>query len=506
MLGERDVVAEVTLSSAPVRVEDVVAVASGAHVALSAETTALLGRSRAVVETALASGKPVYGLNTRLGAGRDTVLTPTEITQFQRRVIANHEGGIGQALPAIEARALTFARLAGLSRGGSGVRPQLAEAYAALLNAGVTPVVPSRGSVGAGDLTHLAAVAAVVIGTGQAASSDGQSVVPGASALADAGLEPFELAAGEGLASISSNAYSVGVGALTVRYLERLADAADRAVALSLEALGQNGSGGNLSPFDPAIQTATGRAEQAAVAASILQLLDGSALTAGSGRRVSVQDPLSFRTVPQLHGAVRGRIRSARVELEIELNARSENPLVDVDSGQMLSGGNFEIVALALEFEALRLAVAQLAAASERRIALLSELSVPLRAAGTAKIPGLLWYSAAANLAEIRQLAQPVSTSVTTLSGVEDQATQAPLALQLLQRSVVLTEEILAIEALHATQLLDLDAGAGTGVDTDAGLGVGTEPLARSIQAVLGAGVPASALVTVVTAILGNSS
>ena len=120
MLGERDVVAEVTLSSAPVCIEDVVAVASGAHVALSAETTALLGRSRAVVETALASGKPVYGLNTRLGAGRDTVLTPTEITQFQRRVIANHEGGIGQALPAVEARALTFARLVGFSRGGSG--------------------------------------------------------------------------------------------------------------------------------------------------------------------------------------------------------------------------------------------------------------------------------------------------------------------------------------------------------------------------------------------------
>ncbi|MGO4690718.1 aromatic amino acid ammonia-lyase [Glaciibacter sp. 2TAF33] len=487
----------VTLGSSAATVADVVAAASGARVVLDAGAVENIGRSRGVVEAALAGGSAVYGLNTRLGAGRDTVLTTDELADFQRRVIANHVGGIGPALPAGEVRALVFARLAGFSRGGSGVRPDVADAYAALLNAGVVPVVPARGSVGAGDLTHLAAVAAVLTGAGEAFvdTAAGPAVVTGAAALAAAGLAPVELEAGEALATLSGNSYSVGVGALTVDELETLSVGADLAVALSLEAVGQHGTGGNLSPFDPAVQRAAGRTGQADAAASVLEMLTGSPLER-AGRTVTVQDPLSFRTVPQLHGAWRSSIAATRTLVETELNARAENPLVDVESGRMISGGNFEVIALALVFEAMRVTLAHVASASERRIAALSELSLPMRAAGTARIPGLLWYAASANLAELRQLAAPATVGFATLSGVEDQATQAPLALQLLQRGVGLLREVLAIEVLHAAQLLPHGAQ----------LGAAAAHVMPRLEALLGAGLPASALVAGAADVLAGRS
>ena len=450
----------VTLGTARVTLQQVAAVAAGAPVSIDADASALLARSHAVVEAALAAATPVYGLNTELGAGRDTPVDPSDLAAFQRRIIANHCGGIGPALPTDEVRTLAFVRLAGFTRGGSGVRPALADAWAALLNAQIVPLVPARGSVGAADLTHLAAVAAVLTGTGHVVMAG--EVVPGRQALKAAHLEPFDLAPGEALACLSSNAYSVGVGALELARLDRLSNAADRVVALSLEAIARRGDGGNLSPFDEAVARATGRRGQADAAASVLENLAGS-ITQDSR---SVQDPLSFRTVPQLHGAQRDQLRAAGAEVETELNARSDNPLVDVETNRIISGGNFQVLSLAVQFDTLRAVLAHVASASERRISALSELARPDRSAGTSLIPGLLWYSAAANLAEIRQLAAPASVAGAALSGVEDQATYAPLALQLLQRSRALTLEIFAIEALHAAHLQGPEGRVVTGLET----------------------------------------
>jgi histidine ammonia-lyase len=477
----------VTLGGGRVSVADVAAVASGAPVRIDSDARELLARSRAVVDSSIGSGQPVYGLTTRLGAGRDMLLREAELIDFQKQVIANHLGGIGEPLPGDEVRALMFARLASFTRGGAGVRPELAASYLDLLNSAVEPVVPTRGSVGAGDLSHLAAVAAVLIGTGEASVNG--NVRGGAQALAVAGLTPVNLAPGEALALLSGNSYSTGVGCLAVRQLTALAGAADRTVALTLEALGANGSGGNLSPFDHAVQSATGRVGQADAAASVRALLSGSAL-AEPGRSVTVQDPLSVRTTPQLHGALRDLAAGLTADLETELNARSENPLVDIDSGRMLSGGNFQIVSLAVVLDSLRVVLAHLASASERRIALLSDLARPLRVAGVAPVPGLLGYSAAATLAELRHLAAPASVSGASLSGVEDQATHAPLALQLLQRSIRLTAEVLAIEALHAAQLLAEDAA----------LGSGTAALLPGLRDLFALGLPASGLVTATVA------
>ncbi|MEY9952912.1 aromatic amino acid ammonia-lyase [Leifsonia sp. EB34] len=462
----------VRFGAAAPSVSDIVAVAEGAPVQLDDDARATIAASRAVVDRAIESGEPVYGLNRRLGAGRDDAVEADELAAFQRRTIANHRGGIGEPLTEPEARAVVAARLAGFTRGGAGVRPELADAYAALLNARVTPRIPSRGSVGAADLTALAEVAAVVMGAGTVLR-DGEDV-PADVALADAGLHPIELAPHEALAALSANALSVGVGSLASFAARQVAEAADLVVALSLEAVGAHGPAGNLSPYSAAVAEARGGEGQRASAHAIRTALAGSDLESPE-RAVTVQDPLAFRTAPQLHGALREAVARLRFELEVELAARSENPVVDLPSGRLISGGNFQALPLALALENLRVALAHVAEASERRSAALSLALAPARRDGRTRVPGLLLYAAADAVAEVRQLAAPATLGSSTLSGVEDHATYAPLALRLVQRSIALTADVLAIEALHAADLL--------GVLDTTPTGAGTRPLASALTA-----------------------
>jgi histidine ammonia-lyase len=482
----------VELTTAAPTVADLVTIAEGARVSLGADVLAALTASRSVVEAAITAGKPVYGLNRRLGAGRDAAVDPAEFAEFQRRTIANHRGGIGEALGLQEARAVIAARLICFTRGGSGVRPELAQAYAALLNAGVHPVIPSRGSVGAADLTHLAEIAAVVTGSGRAFDASG-GIVDGGAALASAGLSPVELAPHEGLAVLSSNAYSIGVSALAVTEARALADAADLAVALSLEAVAASGPAGNLSAFSSVVADARGGAGQQASAAAIRAALSGSALERPD-RTVTVQDPLAFRTAPQLHGALRESVDRTGGELDLELAARTDNPVVDTASGAMVSGGNFQALPLALALESLRLVLAHVGSASERRAAALSLTLAPARSAGDSRVPGLLLYSAASAVAELRQLAAPATLGITTLSGVEDHATLAPVALRLLQRSLALTGEVLAIEALHAADALHVAGAIPTGD--------GTGPVWAALDALIAGGDASADLVPAALAVL----
>jgi histidine ammonia-lyase len=482
----------VTLGADAPTAADLVAIADGAAVDIDVDARAAIVASRAVVEAAIADGRPVYGLNTRLGAGRDDRVDDGELLDFQRLVIANHRGGVGDALGERQARALIAARLVGFTRGGSGVRLALAQAYADLLNARIHPVIPTRGSVGAADLTQLAEVAAVVIGSGRA-FIDG-AVVPGDEALAAAGLRPLVLAPHEGLAVLSSNAYSVGAGALVLSALAGRVGVWDAVVALALEALGAAGPAGNLSAFSAEVADARGGVGQRASAGALRAALAGSALAA-SDRTVTVQDPLAFRTVPQIHGALREAVDRALGEIDLELAARSDNPLVDTLSGRMISGGNFQAIPLALALENARLALAHVASATERRISSLSGALSSARREGRTRVPGLLAYTASATLAEVRQLAAPATLGVTTLSGVEDHASLAPLALQLLERSAALVDELAAIEALHAVDLLGV-----TGVRP---LGAGTRELFGRVDEAVASGMPASELVPVVIASLG---
>jgi histidine ammonia-lyase len=435
------------ISRAPIEIADVVAVArDGDRVSFASVVARDIQASRGVVDAVLAAGKPVYGLNTELGAGRDIVVGSERLEEFQRRIIRNSSGAIGDPLPFEQVRAIIFARLVGFTRGGAGVTSGLAEQYRELLNRDVYPVIPRIGSVGAADLTALAEVAAVATGGGRA-FVDGV-VAPGASVLAAVGLDAVTLQPHEGLAALSSNAYSVGVGALVVDDVASIVNAADRVLALSLSALAEHTTGGNLSPFSEPIQDAHRSTGQAASAARVRALLPAASVA-------STQDPVSFRSAPQIHGAFAESVSTAAAAVRLELNSRTENPLVDVGSGRMISGGNFQVLSLALSFEALRLSLAHVAVASERRLAKLSGLSAAARRSGESRVPGLLWYSASALVAELRHLANPVTLGGTALSeDVEDHSSHAVLALQLLERSTALTRTVLAIEAVTAAELV----------------------------------------------------
>lgn len=487
------------IGTAPVRAADVALAASNPafHVELNHDALSLIGRSRDVLERTAASGQRVYGLNTLLGSGRDTAVEEKSLLAYQVQVVRYHNSGVGSYLDRPAARAVILARLVGFSRGGSGVRPETANFYAGLLNRGVLPAIPREGSVGSSDLTQLAAVAAVAIGEGEAFNADG-TLVPGAKALADAGLQPLVLAPGEALALVSANAYSVGAGTLALLQLQQLARLADVAISLSLETIARYDGGGNLSPFSPAIQAAKAVNGQGDSAAAVRHLLSGGWLE-DVRPEVSVQDALSFRAAPQTHGAFRSLVAQLGAALEVELNGRGDNPLVDVESGLMLSGGNFQPMQLALAFEGLRVALAHVGISSERRIAKLyppqrairakhlqaasTQASAeqsgagaefnPASALAQEELPGLLWYSAAGLLAELKFLAAPATLGAPTLSAdVEDHSTLAPLALQQLERSVEVLEKLLTIEALTASYLL-LEAGAAQPLGKGTGVVVG---------------------------------
>jgi histidine ammonia-lyase len=463
----------------------------GARVGFASILERDLQASRDIVERVLAEGKPVYGLNTELGAGRNIVVDPSTLEEYQRRTIRNSSGGIGEPLSFEQARAVIFARLAGFARGGAGVTVALAAQYRELLNRDVYPLVPRTGSVGAADLTQLAAIAAVATGTGHA-FVDG-ALVTGAEALAAVGLDPVVLQPHEGLAVLSANSYSIGVGALVLTDLRGLALAADLVTALSLVAVAGHGAGGTLSPFDERVQAAHPVAAQAASAGRIRSLLASSSLAAPD-RVVSTQDAISFRSVPQVHGSFGVALVRLASALELELHSRTENPLVDVESGALVSGGNFFALELALALENLRVAVGHVAAMSERRLSQLSTLGAGLRRSGEASVPGLAWYSAAAQLAELRQLAGAVTLSGSALSeGVEDHSSHAALALQLLERSTDLLGSVLAIEAASAVELIEVgEADAGTALS----------PLVGSIGGALRSAEPLDARVRAMLALL----
>jgi histidine ammonia-lyase len=504
------------IGTAHIRAGDVAAAAAdpAVEVVLSAEALELVGLSRQVVQAAIDSGHRVYGLNTLLGSGRDTAVEQESILDYQLQVVRYHHSGVGGLLGRDEVRALILARLIGFTRGGSGVRPETARFYAELLNRGVLPAVPRDGSVGSSDLTQLAAVAAVAIGEGQALTPGG-GLQDGAEALTAAGLEPLVLAPGEALALVSANSYSIGAGALELRGARWLADLADTALALSLEATARYDGGGNLSPFSPAVQSAKAVDGQRVSAANVRRLVRGGWLE-DPRRQVSVQDALSFRAAPQTHGAFRAQVTALAEALEVELNGRGDNPLADVASGRMVSGGNFQPMQLALAFEALRLGLAHVGISSERRIAklyppqrLIRQLNLEAARAGTPlaseDLPGLLWYSAAGLLAELKFLAAPATLGAPTLSAdVEDHSTLAPLALQQLERSVEAAAKLLTIEALTASYLLaEAQDTDGREAETRQ-LGTGTGAVVAKLSELLAGQLPAAVLVDRARAALGD--
>jgi histidine ammonia-lyase len=439
----------VTITEAGLGIEDLLAVAGGARVELDDGVRARIAASRAVVDRALDAGEAVYGLTTQVGHGKDTRLSEEEIRGEQRFLVMSHSGGIGPPLPAEVVRAALAVRLNGIARGGSGAGVAVAEILAAMLNAGVHPVVPETASVGAGDIAQMAGMAQVAIGMGRAEYRG--EVVSGGEALRRAGIAPLILSGKDGLALISANGVSVGQAALVVARAAAVAEAADIAAALSMEA-----TGANPSVLHPAVGRAKPIPGQVAAAEHLRVLLAGSALLEPGGAR-SVQDALSFRVVPQVHGALREYITAARSAVAAELSAAADNPLVSVPDQALVSNGNFHPVVLAIAFDALRIALAQVGQLSERRMSHLWDAFFRQLASGP---PPAVAYGL--------QL-RPATLDTPPLDlGVEDHGTSAPLSVRKADAALGLLADLLAIELLLARDVLaaapvTLALGAGTG-------------------------------------------
>jgi histidine ammonia-lyase len=458
----------VTISEDQLAIEELLRVVDGAPVHLGDGARATIAASRAVVDRMLEADEPVYGLNTGVGHLKDTRLPVDELRSTQVVLLMSHAGGLGATLPSRVVRAAMAVRLNGIARGGSGASPRVAEVLAAMLNAGVHPRVAERGSVGAGDLGQMASVGQVMIGAGRAELAG--EVLPGAAALERAGIEPLRLEPKDGLTILSSNGFSIGAGALALKRAAELAARADMIAALSLEA-----THGNTSIADPAVGDAKPFPGQVEAVRGLEAALRGSDLLL-PGAPHSVQDPLSFRVVPQVHGALRESIATARGAVEVELNGQGDNPLVSIEGERMVHNGNFHPIVMAIAFDQLRVAVAHVGQLAERRMSHLWDAffehvealggpgavagppdgSVPSAASRPLEPFGVsLRYPAAAVLAELRQLAAPATLDVPPLDiGIEDHATGAPLSVGQTDRALGLLEELQSIEALLAVDVL----------------------------------------------------
>ncbi|MFS8638812.1 MAG: aromatic amino acid lyase, partial [Gemmatimonadota bacterium] len=320
------------------RLEDVEKVARGevAEVKLAAEARARVEAARAFVDRIVEEGRVVYGITTGFGALAHVVIPPDRLRELQANLIRSHASGVGAPLPVEEVRAITLLRANVLARGHSGVRPVVVDLLLELLNRGVHPVIPERGSVGAsGDLAPLSHLALVLMGEGEAFY--GGERLPGAEALRRAGLEPITLEAKEGLALNNGTQAHTGIGVLALLAAERAVDTADVAGAMSLEGLR-----GTPDAFDELIQRVRPHPGQAASAARLRWLLRDSEIRESHRENdPRVQDAYSLRCMPQVHGAARQALAFARQVLEIEVNSATDNPLIFPEEGKVLSGGNF---------------------------------------------------------------------------------------------------------------------------------------------------------------------
>jgi histidine ammonia-lyase len=413
-----------------------------------------IAAGRAVVEAAVESGAAVYGVTTGFGQLENVRIAPADAAQLQLNLLRSHAVGSGPPLPEEIVRGMLLLLASSLRRGHSGVRAELVELVLALLERVVTPVIPSKGSVGSsGDLAPLAHLGLVLIGEGEA--TIGGDVLPGREALARAGLTPVELSAKEGLAIINGTHLMAAAGGLAVRDAQRLLDAAVVAVALSLEAFK-----GSTVPFDARLHDLRRQPGPAGIAARLRELLAGSPVIASHADCGRVQDPYTLRCAPQVLGAVSDALAYVAAAIERELGAVTDNPLVVGDD--VLSGGNFHGQPLSLPLDHLALALCELASFSERRIyALLSPGYAGLPPFLTPR-PGLssglmiAQYAAAALVNESQVLAHPAGAgSIPTSAGQEDFNSMGALAALKARTAAENAAQVVATELVCAIQGLE---------------------------------------------------
>jgi histidine ammonia-lyase len=413
-------------------------------------------RARRVVDEAVARQEVVYGITTGFGNFADVVIPAARLRELQLNLVRSHAAGVGDPLTLPQTRALMLLRANVLAKGFSGVRPETLDLLVGMINAGVHPVVPSQGSVGAsGDLAPLAHLALALVGEGHC--RHGESVRPSAEALAAVGLRPVVLEAKEGLALINGTQLMTAIAGLALAEAWRLARTADVTGALTLDALK-----GTDVAFDPRIHAARPHPGQAASARNLRKLLAGSPIRVSHRDCGKVQDAYTLRCMPQVHGAVRDALEFVTRTLTIEINAATDNPMVFADSGELLSGGNFHGEPVAIAADLLAIAMAELGAISERRTErlvnpALSGLPAFLTPEGGIQSGLMIAHVTAAALAsENKGLAHPASVdSIPTSANKEDHVSMGVTAAAKAARAVANTRRILAIEAIAACQALE---------------------------------------------------
>jgi len=450
-------------------------------VALAPDARERVRASRAVVERRALSDEPAYGINTGFGSFADVKIAADALEALQLNLLRSHAAGVGRPLPVRSVRATMALRANVLAKGFSGIRVDTLEALIALLNRGVHPCVPSRGSVGAsGDLAPLAHLALVLVGEGEVVEGDREDrsgrearkdqnslrslraprlhVVPGADALARAGLKPLTLGPKEGLALINGTQPSTAVLALALAAAEQLSRAADIAAALSIDALL-----GSIHPFEARIHDARPFAGQRTSAANIEALMAGSGINKSHEHCGKVQDAYSLRCAAQVHGAAREALRFVRDTVTIEANSATDNPMVFADTGDVVSCGNFHGAPIAIAADLLAVAVVPLATISERRTGrlvdpALSGLPAFLTTRGGLN-SGLMLaqVTAAAVASELKTLAHPAGVdTIPTSANKEDHVSMSMTAALKAERAVGRARDVIAIEILCACQAIDL--------------------------------------------------
>ena len=442
-------------------------------VLLDPDARAAVARARAVVDALVVGNKVSYAITTGVGKLSDVRIAGEQIREMQVNLVRSHAVGVGEPLAPAETRAMILLRANSLAKGLSGVRAEVIDALCEMLNRGVTPFVPSQGSVGAsGDLAPLAHLALALIGEGECVDENGVRI-GAADALRQAQIKPLVLEAKEAVSLINGTQGMLAVGILALLAAETLADTADVIGALTLDALS-----GTDAAFDERIHQARPHRGQLKTAENLRRMLEGSQIRESHRDCSRVQDAYSLRCMPQVHGAVRDTLAHCREVMETEVNSAVDNPLVFVkegkqghDEGDIISGGNFhgQPVAFALDF--LGVALTALGGISERRLErlvnpALNEGLPPFLAPGAGLNSGFMMpqVTAAALVSENKILAHPASVdSITTSGNKEDYVSMGMTASLKLKRIIVNTRNAMAIEAMAAAQALDFVAPLKTG-------------------------------------------
>ena len=438
----------------------------GVQLQLDPAAAPVIAASAAVVQRAAEGDAPVYGVNTGFGKLANQRISESDLALLQLNLIRSHSVGVGEPLQPAVVRLMLAMKAASLARGASGVRPVVIESLLGVFNAGLVPYVPSQGSVGAsGDLAPLSHMTLALIGEGEFLVDGHRKAARGV--LAEAGIAPLRLAAKEGLALINGTQTSTALALHAFLAFEPVLES-----ALVIGALTVDAARGSDGPFDPRIHALRGQPGQIDVAQYYRALLAGSAIRRshqeGDDR---VQDPYCLRCQPQVVGACLDQLRHAALVLLREANAVTDNPLVFPDDGTMISGGNFHAEPVALAADAMAVAIAEVGAIAERRIAMLIDSSVSRLPPFLTSDPGLnsgfmiAHVTAAALASENKSLAHPASVdSLPTSANQEDHVSMATFAARRLQAMIRNTAHILGIELLAAAQGIEFLRPLGSSV------------------------------------------